>query len=193
MLNLDDYVLSAEAYTVRLMLALLDIPYVRQAVDAYPGTAPAPVLRDGDLELRDVGLILTHLVRGHAKEQAWTAGAHAAEVAKWLTFAAVDLRPLSSARRVAVLGLQGDLGALNMKGRRALRALEDHLTRRRIAGADWVAGEGPTVADVAIFPHVALSHDSGIGHEDYPAIHLWQRRVRLLPRFITMPGIPDYH
>ena len=33
---------------------------------------------------------------------------------------------------------------------------------------------------------------AGIGHEDYPAINLWQRQVRKLPGFIGMPGVPDY-
>ena len=52
--------------------------------------------------------------------------------------------------------------------------------------------EGATIADIAVFPPAMLSHDSGIGHEDYPAINLWQRRLRKLPGFIGMPGIPDY-
>ena len=43
-----------------------------------------------------------------------------------------------------------------------------------------------------IFAPVMLSHDAGIGHEDYPMINLWQRRVRRLEGFVTMPGIPDY-
>ncbi len=42
MLKLHDYVLSPEGYTVRLMLALLDVPYERIAVDAYPGNADRP-------------------------------------------------------------------------------------------------------------------------------------------------------
>ncbi|MEO7222938.1 MAG: glutathione S-transferase C-terminal domain-containing protein, partial [Devosia sp.] len=73
-----------------------------------------------------------------------------------------------------------------------LRLLEDTLTERRIAGRDWLVGPSPTIADIAVFPHVMLSHDSGIGHEDFPAINLWQRRVRRLHGFIGMPGIPDY-
>lgn len=192
MLSLDDYVLSAEAYTVRLMLALLALPCERRAVDAYPGGAETPVLRDGDLELRDAGLILAHLARTYDQTGTWLPAAQLKAVAEWLDYASTDLRALAEARRVAVFDASGDLNTLNARGRIALRRLEQHLTERRTAGAQWIAGETPTIADIVVFPHVALSHDGGIGHEDYPAIHLWQRAVRKLPRFISMPGIPDY-
>lgn len=190
MLKLHDYVLSAECYTVRLMLALLGVPYEKIAVDAYPGGADCPVLIDGADAQRDPGLILTFLARAHGPQ--WLPPDNAQEIAGWLAFTATRLSVLAEARRVALMGTEGDLDALNAKGRDALRLLEDTLTERRIAGRDWLVGTGPTIADIAVFPHVMLSHDSGIGHEDYPAINLWQRRARKLDGFIGMPGIPDY-
>ncbi|MEO6013124.1 MAG: glutathione S-transferase C-terminal domain-containing protein [Devosia sp.] len=190
MLKLHDYVLSPEAYTVRLMLALLATPYERIAVDAYPGGAEVPVLEDGATILRDPGLILTYLVHGRAPH--WLPAEHAAEISRWLAFAALELSALNAARGVTVLGQPGDLDALQIKARLALRHFEDHLTRRSFDDKDFVVGGLPSIADIALFPAVALSHDCGIGLEDYPAIHLWQRRVRSLPRFVGMPGIPDY-
>lgn len=190
MLELHDHVVSAESYTVRLMLALLGRTYQAVAVDAYPGTARAPVLVDGDVRLDEPGLIITHLARRYGPR--WLPQDGAQDVAGWLDFTATGLKALSDARRVAVLGAQGDLAALNMRGRRALRTVEDSLVGARIDGRAWLVGAHPTIADIAVFPHVMLSHDSGIGHEDYPAINLWQRGVRRLPGFIGMPGIPDY-
>jgi glutathione S-transferase len=190
LLRLHDYILSPEAYTVRLMLALLDVPYAKIAVDAYPGTADVPVLEDGDTILRDSGLILTWLARAHSPD--WLPAEHAREISHWLAFSALEISALNAARRITVLGQPGDLDALLSKGRASLRKLEDHLTQRGVDGFGWLAGDAASIADIAVFPAVALSHDSGIGHEDYPAIHLWQRRVRSLPRFIGMPGIPDY-
>ncbi len=190
MLKLHDYVLSAECYTVRLMFALLGVPYEKIAVDAYPGGEPCPVLIDGDDVHRDPGLILTFLARAHGPQ--WLPSGDAQEIAGWLAFTAAKLPPLAEARRVAIMSLDGDLDALNAKGRDALRLLEDTLTERHMASRDWLVGTAPTIADIAVFPHVMLSHDSGVGHEDYPAINLWQRRVRKLPGFIGMPGIPDY-
>lgn len=190
MLKLHDYVLSAECYTVRLMLALLALPYERVAIDAYPGGADCPVLIDGEDAHRDPGLILTFLARAHGPH--WLPPDDALEIAGWLAFTATRLSALAEARRFAVLGAEGDLDVLNAKGCDALRQLEDTLTERGLAGRNWLVGDGPTIADIAVFPHVMLSHDSGIGHEDYPAINLWQRRVRKLSGFVGMPGIPDY-
>ncbi|RYE09842.1 MAG: glutathione S-transferase family protein [Hyphomicrobiales bacterium] len=190
LLELHDYVLSPEAYAVRLMLALLDVPYAALAVDAYPGNAEVPVLFDGETELRDAGLILTYLARAHAPD--WLPPDHAADISQWLAFAALELSALNAARRVTVLGRPGDLDALRTKGRAALRRLDDHLTMRGFDGYNFIVGERASIADIAIFPAVALNHDCGIGLEDYPALNLWQRRIRALPRFIGMPGIPDY-
>lgn len=189
-IRLHDYVLSAEAYTVRLMLALLGLTHETVAVNAYPAGDRAPVLFDDDTVLDDPVLILTHLARQHGPH--WLPHDVAEELAGWLGFTTTRLGALAQARRVATLGVTGDLAALNAKGRAALREVEDALTVRGVAGHVWLAGGAATIADIAVFPHVMLSHDSGIGHEDYPAINLWQRRVRQLPGFIGMPGIPDY-
>ena len=122
----------------------------------------------------------------------WMPAAQAGDIAQWLAFAATALQPLREARRVATLGAPGSLAELNARGRLALRAVDDALADRRLAGEDWLCGPAPTLADIAIFPSVMLSHDSGLGHDPWPAINLWQRRVRCLPGFIGMPGIPDY-
>ena len=190
MLSLHDHVLSAEAYTVRLMLALLGITYDSVAVDAYPGSERVPVLLDRDVALDDPGVILTYLARSHGPQ--WLPPESVPDIVGWLTFAATKLKPLAEARRVAMLGFEGDLTALNHGGRAALRTLDDALTEHTLAGRDWLVGTAPSIADIAVFPHVVLSHDSGIGHEDYPAINLWQRRIRSLTGFVGMPGIPDY-
>ena len=189
-LKLHDYVLSSEAYTVRLMLALLRLKYEAVAVDVYPGGAEAPVLFDRDTALRDPGLILAYLAREYDIQ--WMPAEQAPAIAKWLAFAATELSALNEARRVAVLGQPGDLVALQRKGRAALRVVEDALTDAQLEGQEWLAGDRASIADIAVFPAVALSHDCGIGHEDYPAINLWQRRVRKLHGFVGMPGVPDY-
>jgi glutathione S-transferase len=190
LLRLHDYVLSAECYTVRLMLALLALPHEAVAVDVYPGGAEAPVLQDDDTVLRDPGLILEHLARSYGA--AWMPDDAAPEIARWLAFAATDLTAINRARGVAVLGQPGNLATLNHEGRLALRRVEEHLMLQGIGGGDWMAGSVPTIADIAVFPAVMLSHDSGLGHEEFPAINLWQRRVRRLAGFVGIPGIPDY-
>jgi glutathione S-transferase len=71
--------------------------------------------------------------------------------------------------------------------------MEDHMTVREFDGGDWFVGRKPTIADVALFPAIALSRDAGIEHDAYPALRRWIRRFRSLPGFRTMPGVPDYY
>lgn len=203
--ELYDHVLSDRCYAVRLMLSLAGVSCKLITVDYDPSRAPesrgvlavnaqgeVPVFVDGDLVLAEPVAILKHLVAQHNSASAWLPAAQSAAIETWLDFAKDALRPLSAARAMALYGAPGDQAALERKGRAALRVLDDHLTDQRLRGHDWLAGATPTLADIAVFPAVALSHDSGIGHEDYPAINLWQRRVRSLPGFVGMPGIPDY-
>ncbi len=207
MLKLHDYVLSDSCYKVRLLLGLVGLDYARQPVDCYPGRehlqpsfralsplGEMPVLDDDGLVLWGAGAILCHLANAHDRSGEWLPrdALHFGPVMMWVAFAAGPLHALSNAREAALFGAEGDLDALRRQGRAALRVLEDHLTDRSLAGGAWMVGEAPTIADIAAFPAAALSHDCGIGLEDYPALNLWQRRVRSLPGFVGMPGIPDY-
>ena len=54
-------------------------------------------------------------------------------------------------------------------------------------------GDHATLADIALFPSIALSRDFGVEHDEYPALRRWMRRVRGFEGFIVMPGIPAYY
>jgi len=62
-----------------------------------------------------------------------------------------------------------------------------------LEGRTWLVGDGPTIADIACFPYVALSPDAGLEHDGYPAIRNWLYALRGLPGFVTMPGIHALH
>jgi glutathione S-transferase len=201
--ELYDHVLSDGCYTIRLALKLLGVAHDAKTVDYAPAREPAseavvalspsgelPVFVDGALVLSNVATILRHLQA--TCDSGGTKWPRSAEVERWIDFAMGPLDALSRARRVTLFGAAGDRAALLTAARNALRMLEDHLTDQALIGRVWIAGDAPSLGDVAVFPPVALSHDCGIGHEDYPAINLWQRRVRKLDGFIGMPGIPDY-
>jgi len=206
MLKLHDYVLSGSCYKVRLLLALLKLDYERVPVDFHPGRqhksadylalnplGQIPILEDGPLVLRDAQAILAHLANTYDPDKNWLPrDERFGQVMMWLSFAGGELMALSAARMHDMLGYELDSETARANGRKALRILDDHFTDRGIDGAQWIVGDAPTIADIACFPYVALSHDCGIGYEDYPAISLWQRRVRKLPGFVSMPGIPDY-
>jgi len=206
MLKLHDYVLSGSCYKVRLLLALLRLDYERVPVDFHPGRqhksavyfalnplGQIPILEDGPLVLRDAQAILAHLANAYDPDKNWLPrDGRFGLIMMWLSFAGGELMALSAARMHDMLGYELDIETARANGRKALRILDDHLADRGIDGGQWIVGDAPTIADIACFPYVALSHDCGLGHEDYPAINLWQRRVRKLPGFVSMPGIPDY-
>lgn len=205
MLKLHDYILSADCYTARLMLGLLGVSYETVAVDMYPGReheseafrklssdAAMPVLEDGDTIVAGVVPVLTHLATHHDPTETWLRKDGRGLIIAWLMFASEELSVLEKARQAAAFGGPGDIEALRQAGWQALRVLDDRLADRANDGSDWIIRRWVSIADVAAFPYVALAHDSGIGLEDFPALNLWQRRIRKLPGFVGMPGIPDY-
>ena len=203
-----DYALDEDGYRVRLFLNMLGLNPRRVAIDMFPGREPEgaafrglsplglmPVLEIDGIASAGSSAILTTLAsrfdpsgRWLPREAAW----HGA-VMRWLGFADQALAPARQARLAALFALPADGPALERQARAAFRQLEDQLTLNRIEGNDWIVGDHPTIADLALFPSFALSRDYGIDHNDYPALRLWLRRLRTLPGFITMPGIPDYH
>lgn len=199
--DLDD-----ACYRVRLMASLAGVTLALRSVDAFPGRehrAPhvralspmgrLPVLVEGGLVLTQTEAMLLHLARSGPKGAAFLPvdDAGAARMTDWLMFAARDLGAASAAREAALFG--GDPGPQAAVAREALRVMEDHMTAAGLGGQGFLAGPEATVADVALFPAFALSRDFGIDHDAFPALRLWARRVRRLPGFVTMPGIPDYH
>lgn len=207
-LVLHDFELDENCYKVRLLLAALGLPARRLAVNMVPGaeqTRPPllllnplgtlPILEDGDLALRDAEAILAYLAHRYDRARRWLPAEPAAfgAVMVWLTFAARDLHAAVLLRRRVLFDEPADEPSALAEAHRAFRAMEDHMTARHLGNAAWFAGDGPTLADLALFPSFALSRDFGIEHESYPALRRWARRVRTLPGFTTMPGIPDYH
>ena len=142
--------------------------------------------------LSEPAAILSYLARTYDPDGTWLPHDQIGAITTWLVFAGGPLAAVSAARAMTLFDAPGDRDAMVARARLAIREIEDHLTDQGFLGNDWIVGNAPTLADIAIFPAIALSHDCGIGHEDYPAINLWQRRVRRLPHFLSMPGIPDY-
>ena len=207
-LVLYNYELDDSCYRVRLALSLLGLEWQAVAVDVFPGkehlsppflalnpSGRLPILRDGDLVLHGTEAILAHLARSHDPSGKWlpAQGKEFAEVMQWLIFSAHDLGVTIEARQQSLFGTPGDETSLRAASSRAIRIMDDHMTARGFAQLEWFVAEHPTIADIALFPAIALSRDFGIDHDEYPALRRWARRFRTLPGFKTMPGIPDYH
>ena len=206
-MKLYDYVLSASCYKVRLMAALVGVKLELEAVDFHPGRMhksaafrqmnPAgtlPVLVDGDLILTESTAMLVYLASlGGPDWLGPDSPRGVAEVQQWLAFSGRLAGNLGMARLHDMLLYPGDIDALRRDGHFALRELESALTERRFAGALWLVGGDPSIADIACFPNVMLSQDGGVSLDAYPSIRLWTRAIRALPGFVEMPGIHRLH
>ncbi|WP_267555132.1 glutathione S-transferase family protein [Rhizobium rhizogenes] len=207
-ITLYNYEMDEGSYRARLLLSMLKLDHTMVAVDMFPGreeTKPAmlalnpagtmPVLSDNDLVLHGAEAILAYLAKAHDPAGLWLpedAPAFGATM-MWLHFSATALAPAVAARLKSLFDTPGDETALYAAARKAFRIMDDHMTLRQFDGLEWFVGDGPTLADLTLFPSFALSRDYGIDHDDYPALRRWVRRFRTIEGFRTMPGIPDYH
>jgi glutathione S-transferase len=205
---LYDYELDDQCYKVRLLLAMLGVRFGKVAVDMFPGgeerspallalnpTGALPILTDGTLVLYGAEAILLYIAKCFDPSRQWLPDASElfGGVAVWLQFASVHLGAASLARRHSLFGNDAEDIVLVARAKQALRIMDDHMTMREFDAAHWFVGGEATVADLALFPAIALSRDYGVDHEAYPALRRWMRRVRQVPGFLTMPGVPDYY
>lgn len=204
---LHNYDLFENCYRVRLVASCAEVALELINVDAFPGEEEKspeylklnpmgclPILEDEGLVLRNLSAILMYVAEQDINKRFIPDDAKGrARMMDWLGFACDDLAVAVQARAVALLDAAGDVAELRAQARALFRILDDHLTRQSLRGEHFVAGDVPSLADLALFPAFALSRDFNLDHHEFPALRLWARRVRLLPGFITMPGIPDYH
>jgi glutathione S-transferase len=207
-LTLHNYELDDQCYKVRLLLAALGVPYVKVDLDVHPGNeqrsarylklnprGTLPIITEGAFVLHGAEAILAYLARRYDGTRAWLPDDPAAFglAMQWLAFAGGDLQAASLARAHALLEVAADEQEAIRAARRAFRIMDDHMTKREFDDARWFVGATPTIADIALFPAIALSRDFGIDHDEYPALRRWMAQVRTMPGFITMPGIPSFH
>ncbi|AMN66706.1 glutathione S-transferase [Psychrobacter sp. P11G5] len=197
-MELYDLELSGNCYKVRLFLALIQQPYTLRSVDFLEGEhkneesikrnvfGEIPVFIDGDLILRDSQAILVYLARKFDRTDWYpTTPADEAKVVQWLMVAESEIaRGPNDARLHDKFGYPLDIDLARSKSTRILDILNEHLTDR-----DWLELDRPTIADLACFPYVALSHEGGVSLESYPAIQSWIERIKALPNFVSMPEI----
>ena len=206
MLKLYDYVLSVNCYKQRLLLSLLDVEYELIPIDFYPGwehkgpefrkinpLGHIPVIDDDGYVLRDAHAILVYLAAQYDPGGTWYPRDDPkllGEVSSWLLFAEGTTNTASAARLHVTLGYDFDLEACQAGAHRLFRVLDQHLWFREHEGRDWVcSAASPTIADIALFPDVALSEEGGISREDYPAVRRWTEKIQRLPGFVDIPGL----
>lgn len=184
---------SGNAYKVRLLLSMLNVPYEKVLLDPATGElrSPAflklnprgqvPVLEDDGHVFWESTGAMVYLARKHGGEP-WlpSDAAGMAQVMQWMAFAQNEvLFGLQWARAVVLKLRGGDVEEYRGYGRAGLAILEQQLSTNQ-----WLALERPTIADIANYPYVSLAPEGGIALAPYPSVVAWVRRVEALPGWI---------
>ena len=199
MIRLHDFELSGSCYKVRLLLNILKVSCERIPVDfirkehkteqflKLNPLGEIPVMEDGEVRLRDAQAILVYIARTYDRSNTWFPDApdSMGKIMQWLSFGGNDLMAAAGARLVRILNYPLDLPALQARAIGSFRVLDAHLSDR-----EFLELGHPTIGDIACFPDVAMAGEGGIDLKPYPNILRWIDRIKQIPGFIPMPGIP---
>jgi glutathione S-transferase len=195
-LLLHGFKLSGHSHRAELMLRLLGLSFDFHQVDLAGGEQkrPAflalnpfgqvPVLEDGDVVVADSVAILVYLATNYDPARTWlpTDPAQAAQVQRWLSVAQGPVfNGPCSARLVKVFNADIDLARAQKTAHALFQTLDPILDGRR-----YLVGDGPTIADVALYSYIAHAPEGGVPLADYPNIRSWIATVESLPGFEAM-------
>lgn len=185
--------LSGHSHRVRLFLSLIGVDHEEIEVDLAKAAhkspdflkmnrfGQVPVLDDDGTILADSNAILVYLARKYRKTD-WLPedAAQAAAVQRWLSVAAgqVAYGP-AAARLVTVFGAKFDAAEVIARAHAVLKVIEAELT-----GRSWIAGDHPTIADVALYGYVARAPEGNVDLAGYPEIRSWLKRIEGLAGFV---------
>lgn len=188
--------LSGHTHRVELMLQLLRLPFERvNAVADVRKSAEflrlnplgqIPVLCDGDLVLADSNAILVYLAKRYVPGDGWLPEdpVGAARVQRWLSLAAGEIAFGPASARITArfydTGVPPEL--MQKLSEKVLALMESELQQNA-----YLAGERPTLADVACYAYIAHAPEGGIALDPYPLVRTWIARVQALPNFVPMP------
>lgn len=199
MIKLYGHEMSGNSYKVRLLLSLLGLDFEWIKVDLMKGEhkspeylalnpfGQVPLLIDSETKLADAQAILVYLARQYGGEDWLPSDALSlAQVIRWLSTAAGEVRQGPENARLYHL-----FKATNINIERATQKSEYILTQldKHLSDRTWLEFERPTIADIAVFPYVALARDGKIDLSPYPNVLAWIDRVKQLPHYIPMAGI----
>lgn len=198
MITLYDMTLSGNCHKIRLLLSFLALPHQVLPVDLRGGEqrspeylqrnpfGQVPVLDDDGLIIRDSQAILVYLAKRYGGETWWPDDAyHLAQIAAWLSTAANEIFHGPALLRVHhKFGRAIDTTRAQETADKVLGIIDRHLESN-----DWLAGGTVSIADLAVYPYLALAPEGGIAIGAYPNIVQWFQRLRALPGYVSMPGM----
>lgn len=195
-IRIHSFPLSGHAHRVRLFASLAGIAHEVIDVDMMNGAhkqepflslnpaGQVPVIEDGEDVISDSNAILVYLARKYAPSYLPADPKGEAEVQKFLTLAAGELAfGPAAARLITVFNAPLDADFCQATAAKVLGKLEAHLE-----GRDFLVGDGPTIADVAIYSYTAHAPEGNVSLEPYPNVRRLLANVEALDGFVPMPA-----
>jgi len=196
MLTLFGTLDSGNVYKAQLILARIGADYRRVDVAQSRneprdprflavnpmGKVPAVLREDGHL-ISESGAILYHFA---GRSDLWPKNRDTAtEILRWMFFEQYSHEPaLAVMRYLRHFTDHPDRHAerfaeLEPQARHALGVMES-----RLSGHDWLAAEGCTIADFALYPYTHTAGSVGFDVSRFPGVERWLGRVESQPRFV---------
>lgn len=200
------YSAMPECYAVSLLGSFLKVELPLRRVDAYPGLehegdaflkvnplGTVPVLDTGEGVVTDWLAIVTYLAARHDPTGRWLPLGDPLKLAKiqeGLRFAGALADSVGAARTGILFGREVDLPRLQATAGKLLRHLDRQLWFGERSGDDWViAGDYPTIADVAVFVQASICEEAELQLLDYPAVRRWCDRFKGIGGFLASAGV----
>lgn len=195
-IKLYDFPRSGHAHRVELMLSLLGLPTELVFVDLTKGAhkqpeflalnafGQVPVIDDQGVVLADSNAILVYLAQKYGKGR-WlpTDPVGAARVQRWLSVAAGQIASgPAAARMITVFGAPFNAEEVIARSHSLLKVIDQELSN-----TPYLAGEEPTIADVAAYSYIAHAPEGNVSLDDYANVRAWLARIEALPGFVAMP------
>ena len=188
MLILHDYRPSQNAWKIRVLLGLLDLPYDTREVSIFQGqgqseaflklnpTGAVPVLELEDGEsIAESNAILGYLADGTEFLPSDRFGR--AKVGQWLCFEQYNIEPVIGSLRFWTLTGRLKRNAALVPGKQEAAGKTLTALDRNLIGRAWLVGQRFSIADLSVYAYTHLAGDCGIDLSTYPAVHDWAGRV----------------
>ncbi|MGS7251536.1 glutathione S-transferase [Pseudomonas sp. SK] len=195
-IKLYNFPKSGHAHRIELMLALLKLPTELVFVDLAKGAhkqpdflalnpfGQVPVIDDNGTVIADSNAILVYLAKKY-DNGTWLPEepAAAARVQRWLSVAAGPLAfGPAAARLVTVFGASFNTDEVIARAHTLLKVIDAELAK-----APFLAGDTPTIADIANYSYIAHAPEGNVSLEPYANVRNWLARIEALPGFVPMP------
>ena len=199
LMKLYHHPLSGHSHRARLFVSLLGLPHELVEVDLKAGAhkkpeflklnpfGQVPVLEDDDVVIADSNAILVYLAKKAARTDWLPEDAQgAAAVQRWLSVAAGEVAyGPAAARLITVFGAKYNPEEVIGRAHTLLAS-----SKTSLPIDNWLVGNGPTIADVAIYSYVARAPEGNVDLSTYPAVDTFLRRVEALPGFVPFVQTP---